>query len=526
MAATPRRAADTPGNGIDMENPEFRILLRLVEETNASIFLTGKAGTGKSTFLRYIISHTRKKHAVLAPTGIAAVNVGGQTIHSFFHLPLQPVLPDDPEFEPRRLRDRLNITGRQIKLFREVELIIIDEISMVRADVIDLVDRILRTFGGDRRKPFGGKQLLLVGDVFQLEPVVTTEDRNILQHRYRHPFFFNARVFADFGLSSIELRKVYRQNETAFVEILDRFRDGTPSHTDIQAINSRLTDSAQPDGDDTSRMVMTLAARRDTVRRINATMLEQIKATPVVYRGEVTGEFPESAYPTDLELTLKPGAQIIFLRNDPERRFVNGTLGRVVAATDETLTVRLEDGTELDVEPVMWENVSYEYDSKNKTVATHVKGTFTQYPVRTAWALTIHKSQGLTFDCVDIDLGGGAFAGGQVYVALSRCRSLDGIRLHTRIGAHDVFVNPEVIRFSRTFNDRREQEEALRRAGADRLLEEAAAAFDRADFRTAVDKVHEAFLANPALNTPVMRRYISIRLTSALSRPVRKRRRK
>ncbi|MDE6854831.1 MAG: AAA family ATPase [Muribaculaceae bacterium] len=525
MTVSPRRAADTPESGIDMENPEFRVLLRLVEETNASIFLTGKAGTGKSTFLRYIISHTHKKHAVLAPTGVAAVNVGGQTLHSFFHLPLRPVLPDDPEFQPKRLRDRLNITGRQIKLFREVELIIIDEISMVRADVIDLVDRILRTFGGDRRKPFGGKQLLLVGDVFQLEPVVTTEDRNILQHRYRHPFFFNACVFADFGLSSIELRKVYRQNETSFVEILDRFRDGTPSHSDILAINSRLTDGDTTDGD-TSHMVMTLAARRDTVRRINATMLEQIEAKPVTYRGEVTGEFPESAYPTDLELILKTGAQVIFLRNDPERRFVNGTLGRVITATADTLTVQLENGTELDVDPVMWENVSYEYDSKNKTVATHVKGTFTQYPVRTAWALTIHKSQGLTFDCVDIDLGGGAFAGGQVYVALSRCRTLDGIRLHTHIGAHDVFVNPEVIRFSRTFNDRREQEEALRRAGADRLLKEASAAFGRADFRTAVDKVHEAFIANPALNTPVMRRYISMRLTAALSRSTGKRRKK
>ena len=512
--SAPRKAADMRPVDIDTENPEFRRLWTLVEETDCSIFLTGKAGTGKSTFLRYIIDHTRKEHVVLAPTGIAAVNVGGQTLHSFFHLPLQPVLPDDPDFAPARLRDRLQLSGRTIKMFKEVELIVIDEISMVRADVIDLVDRILRTFGGDRRKPFGGKQLLLVGDVFQLEPVVTSEDKAILQREYRHQFFFNARVFSQFGLVSIELRKVYRQKEARFVDILDRFRLGVPDRSDIQAVNMRVTDSE----DETVRgdkIVMTLAGRRDTVKRINDYHLNRLEAEPVTYSGLVEGDFPISAYPTDLDLTLKKGAQVIFLRNDPERRFVNGTIGIVAETEADKLTVRLENGDDISVEPVIWENVAYEYDTSTKRVSGRIKGTFTQFPIKAAWALTIHKSQGLTFDNIIIDLGGGgAFAGGQVYVALSRCTSLEGISLRSGIEARDVFVSPEVLRFSRTFHDMRDQDEALRRARAETLLTEADQAFAAGDMRRAVELFNEAIACEPRLNTPLLRRVVAMRLSA------------
>lgn len=516
MTATtkPKLAVDkASSSNIDMENPEFRSLLRLIEETDSSVFLTGKAGTGKSTFLKYIISHTAKKSVVLAPTGIAAINVGGQTLHSFFRIPLQPVLPDDPEFAPARLRDRLKLNGRCIKLYKEVELIVIDEISMVRADIIDLVDRILRTFGGDRRKPFGGKQLLLVGDIFQLEPVVTNEDKAILQRQYPHSYFFNAKVFADFGLSSIELQKVYRQKDSGFVEMLDRFRLGIPNHDDIDAINSRATSSTI--NENTDKMVMTLGGRRDGVKRINDMHLEALTTPAIEYTGELTGDFPASSYPTDLNLTLKKGAQVIFLRNDMERRYVNGTLGIVKEASDTQLTVRLENGNEIDVEPVIWENVTYEYDTKTKTVSTRVKGTFTQFPLRTAWALTVHKSQGLTFDNINIDFGkGGAFAGGQVYVALSRCTSLDGIQMLTRIDARDVFVNPEVLRFSRTFNDTRDQEEALRRASAERMLSKADKAFRAGRFAEAVECFNTAINDNPRANTPALRRLVAMRIAS------------
>lgn len=515
-------------DAIDFENPEFRRLLELVENTSHSVFLTGKAGTGKSTFLRYIIGHTAKKCAVLAPTGVAAVNVGGQTLHSFFHLPLQPVLPDDPEFHSSRLRDRLSLTGRSLKLFKEIELIVIDEISMVRADVIDLIDRILRTFGGDRRRPFGGKQLLLVGDVFQLEPVVTADDRSILQKEYTHPFFFNARVFASFGLVSIELRKVYRQRQTDFIEILDRIRAGVPTHADMAAINSRSTSStASAPSAPPSHMVMTLAARRDIVRQINDAHLERLGGKETVYRGDVTGDFPASAYPTDLDLRLKKGAQVIFLRNDQEHRYVNGTIGIVSALSDKTLTVSLEDGTEIDVGPATWENVTYQYEAKTKRVSTIVKGTFTQFPVKAAWALTIHKSQGLTFDNVVIDLGrGGAFAGGQAYVALSRCTSLQGIEIRTPIEARDVFVHPEVLRFSRTFNDLRAQEEALRAARAETLLADAEKAYRGGDYRTAVEAFNEALTSNPRLNTPAFRRLVAMRLAAPAKAPRSSRRRR
>lgn len=504
----------------DLSNPEFVRLRELVEKTSQSIFLTGKAGTGKSTFLRYIIGHTSKNYAVLAPTGIAAINVGGQTLHSFFRLPLQPVLPTDPDFAPGRLRDRLQLTGKNIRLFKEVELIVIDEISMVRADVIDLIDRILRTFGGDRRKPFGGKQLLLVGDIFQLEPVVTTEDKAILQLHYKHPFFFNADVFSAFGLISIELRKVYRQQNADFIGILDRFRSGAPSHSDMEAVNARVV--SEPT-DIKGQIVMTLAARRETVARINEMHLDSLKSPEVIYSGEVSGDFPANSYPTEMALKLKEGAQVIFLRNDPERRYANGTLGIVSKASETKLAVRLEDGTEIDVEPATWENVAYEYDTKTRRVTSRVKGTFTQLPIKAAWALTIHKSQGLTFDNIVVELGrGGAFAGGQVYVALSRCTSLQGLSLASAIDARDVFVHPEVLRFARNFNDLQLQEEALRRARALGTLAEADSLYRAGHISQAAERLNDAFSENPRLNTPALRRYIALRIAGTFPQKKRK----
>ena len=497
-------------NSIDMENPEFRTLLQMIENTNQSVFLTGKAGTGKSTFLRYIIDNSSKQAAVLAPTGIAAVNVGGQTLHSFFRLPLQPVLPEDPEFAPVKLKSRLNLSSKAIKTFRELDLIIIDEISMVRADMMDLIDKILRQFG-DKRRPFGGKQMLLVGDVFQLEPVVTTEDRAILQLHYKNFFFFNADVFQSFGLTSIELRKVYRQKESEFVGLLDRVRSGMPPVADIERINTRFRPSDESDNEN-GKIILTLAARRDTVTAINNKHLRQLSSPEMIYEGEISGEFPASAFPTDLNLCLKEGAQVIFLRNDPERRWVNGTLGIVILAEPKQLRIRLENGDEHDLDPVVWENTVYEFDSKSKRVSAIIKGSFMQYPVKTAWALTIHKSQGLTFENVDINLAGGAFTGGQVYVALSRCTSLDGIRLNTKIDLRDVFVHPEVIRFSHGFNSQIERERAIARDKAYKLLTESDIAFSKGNMQQAVESFSKALTMNPALNTPYLRRFIASRL--------------
>ena len=474
------------GSGIDLDNCEFRTALSLIESTRHSVFLTGKAGTGKSTFLRYITETTSKKHVVLAPTGIAAVNVGGQTLHSFFHLPFKPLLPDDPDFAtPKRLFSVLKLNSARLQLIRELELIIIDEISMVRADMIDFVDKILRFATGNRRQPFGGKQLLFVGDIFQLEPVVTPDMKEILKRWYKTTYFFNARVFDEMKLVSVELTKVYRQTDRSFVELLDRIRLGVPTVDDIHALNARLAPA--DDRYDGSEMSMTIATRRDMVDHINEEHLSELKTPLRTYIGSVTGEFPEASYPTDLELTLKEGAQVVFVKNDAGsvRRWVNGTLGRVVEATDDEVRVCLEDGSEYTVEPERWGNIRFKWDKESHRVIEEEIGSFTQYPLKLAWALTIHKSQGLTFNRINVDVGRGAFTGGQSYVALSRCRSLEGISLKSTLNERDIFVNPTVVHFSRTYNDASAVDSAIRSAQADGLYHDATEAFGKGDYRRA-----------------------------------------
>lgn len=505
--------SETDNNqNIDLDNPEFVKLRALIDHTNRSVFLTGKAGTGKSTFLRYITANTIKKFVVLAPTGIAAVNVGGQTLHSFFLLPFKPLMPDDPDFQPKRLRARLKYSREKVKLIKELELIIIDEISMVRADIIDFLDKILRVFTGNRRQPFGGKQMLFVGDIFQLEPVVTGDMRDILRRSYHTPYFFNAHVFDDFALVPIELRKVYRQRDSDFIGMLDRVRVGAPLPDDLRRINARVGQSDTPTGDDDGRLTMTIAARRETVDHINESRLEALKTPLRTYMGQVTGEFPENAYPTDLQLVLREGAQVVFIKNDPSRRWVNGSLGRVVEADDDSISVCLENGETHRVEIEKWGNIRYRYDEETGKVTEEEIGTFTQYPVKLAWALTIHKSQGLTFDHIVIDVGRGAFAGGQSYVALSRCTSLEGITLMSTLNERDIFVDPAIQRFSRRFNDDRLIGEALTDAEADEAYRQAARAFDTADYRRAAEQLCTAVGKRNDLGRPSAARLISAKL--------------
>ena len=299
----------------DTQNKEFQDALNLIQYTRQFVFLTGKAGTGKSTFLRYICEHTKKKHVVLAPTGIAAINAGGSTLHSFFKLPFYPLLPDNPDFSLQRgrIHEFFKYTKPHRKLLEELELIIIDEISMVRADIIDAVDRILRVYSRNLREPFGGKQILLVGDVFQLEPVVKGDEREILNRFYPTPYFFSARVFNQIDLVSIELQKVYRQTDATFVGVLDHIRNNTVGATDLQLLNTRYGTQIEESEAD---MYITLATRRDNVDHINDKKLAELPGEPVTFSGEITGDFPESSLPTSQELVLKPGAQIIFIKND------------------------------------------------------------------------------------------------------------------------------------------------------------------------------------------------------------------
>lgn len=494
-----RRIVADRNDNIDLDNPEFIKAWELLQHTKQSIFLTGKAGTGKSTFLRYITAHTRKKYVVLAPTGIAAVNVGGVTLHSFFRIPFKPIVPGDPDFAPNRIKERMKYPGSLVKLIRELELIIIDEISMVRADIIDFVDLLLRTYSGNQREPFGGKQLLFVGDVFQLEPVLTGDMRDILRKFYRDAFFFSAHAFDRINLVPIELRKIYRQSQGEFVELLDRIRMGAATAADISRLNSRCVALSLPvEGEE--KPTMTLASRRDMVDQINESRLEAIDKPVFTFIGEIKKDFPENSLPTDLELSLKEGAQVVFIKNSPDRFWVNGTIGTVTTLTQDLLEVRLENGEIHEVEPEKWSNIKYSFDEKtNKIIETEL-GSFTQYPVKLAWALTIHKSQGLTFNNVIIDLGRGAFTGGQTYVALSRCRSFEGLTLRSTVAERDIFVNPAILNFSRSFNDPILIDGAMRKAHAEECYENALAKADEGDFSEAFDLFAEGLRAKSILN--------------------------
>lgn len=488
---------------IDLDNPEFQDIWKLISYTRQSVFMTGKAGTGKSTFLRHIVENTKKRTVVLAPTGIAAVNAGGVTLHSFFHLPFKPLLPDDPELQIRNLRQRLKHTAEQQKLIRELELIVIDEVSMVRADIIDFIDKVLRLYSGRFREPFGGKQLLLVGDIFQLEPVVTSDMRDIFRDLYPNLYFFSAKVFRDFALVPIELRKVYRQSDSLFIGMLDRMRLGAVSAEDIAMLNSRVDpEASSPERQ--KEFTMTLAPKRDTVDAINTSRLGRLKRKLHTFHGEIRDKFPENSLPVPLVLELKVGAQVVFVRNDPEKRWVNGTIGKIHSISENSLEVELENGQIHTITREVWENVSYRYDKETKKIDEEVLGTFTQYPLRLAWALTIHKSQGLTFPRVIIDLEGGAFAAGQAYVALSRCQSLEGLTLRTKVNPYDFFVNPAIRSFSGFFNNPAILASAMATAKADDCFHRAAASFDSGDFSSAVEYFTEGLYARDELRNPTV----------------------
>lgn len=497
---------------LDTNNNEFQDALRLITHTRQSVFLTGKAGTGKSTFLKYICKHTRKKFVVLAPTGIAAINAGGVTLHSFFKLPFRPMLPDDPDLSLKsgRIFDFFKYRKEHRKLIAEVELIIIDEISMVRADIIDCVDRILRVFSGNMRLPFGGKQLLFVGDVFQLEPVVPSDQKEILSLFYASPFFFSARVFKEINLVPIELQKVYRQTDEVFINILDRIRSNTARSQELDTLNARYFPTFEPHNED---MYITLATRRDQVDYINEKKLAELPGEEFISVGKIEGDFPEGSLPTQLNLSIKEQAQVIFIDNDPERRWVNGTIG-MVSGVDENgnVYVLLESGVEHLVERTSWRNYKYKYNEKEKRIEEEIVGTFEQLPIRLAWAITVHKSQGLTFSRVVVDLTGGVFAGGQTYVALSRCTSLDGLVLKSKISSRDIFVRNEIVAFSQVFNDQRLIEDSLRESEAELGYGRAADSFKQGDMRMAVESFAAAVAKRNELGNPMIQRLLSMKL--------------
>jgi hypothetical protein len=434
-----------------MDNLALELARAYVDTTNTLVFLTGKAGTGKTTFLREVRQSSKKKLAIVAPTGVAAINAGGMTIHSLFQLPFGPLPPNSNE------RPELSYNPEKRALLQSLELLIIDEISMVRPDVLDQIDLILRNVRGNRY-PFGGVQLLLIGDLAQLSPIIREEEWVLLRRFYATPYFFSSLVLQQSPYVRIELDKVYRQSDESFVQILNEMRGQQLSAESLERLNARCVPHFRPDGSDP---YITLTTHNRTAQAINQEWLDALDAPETVYTATIRGEFPGDAYPTDTSLKLKPGAQVMFVKNDssPEKRYYNGKIGTVTRLEPDTVYVSTPDGREIAVQALEWSNVKYQAEGEqiNETNA----GSFAQIPLKTAWAITIHKSQGLTFDKAVIDVAA-AFAHGQAYVALSRCRSLEGLVLRSPVNPQNIIGDPAVTRFDLQASHNRPDPETLK----------------------------------------------------------------
>ena len=420
------------------QNNELRTAWDFVESTGRSIFLTGKAGTGKTTFLKTIMEHSRKRPIVVAPTGVAAINAGGVTIHSFFQLPFSPYVPG------AKVESKFDFGKEKRKIIASSDLLIIDEISMVRADLLDAIDAVLRRFR-EHGQPFGGMQLLMIGDLAQLTPVVTPEDERMLKPYYDTPYFFGSKALQQIDYVTIQLTHVYRQQDESFIALLNEIREGHPSAEALSKLNSRsLTPGPSPKGEGSGYIRLT--THNNLANFYNKSELQKLPGRSYQYRAEVKGTFPEYSYPTAETLVLKEGAQVMFVKNDPsgEHNYYNGRIGRVMEASENRLTVYCEgDAEAIEVEPLEWENMRYTLNEQTREIESEVQGTFKQLPLRLAWAITIHKSQGLTFDRAIIDANQ-SFAPGQVYVALSRCRTLEGLVLASPLEPRAV-INDERV---------------------------------------------------------------------------------
>lgn len=452
----------------DSTNTVFSLAADLVNYTSRHLFLTGKAGTGKTTFLKYIKEHSKKNTVVVAPTGVAAINAGGVTMHSFFQLPFGPFVPASLNnyssgggaTDKHSLFKNIFFSGSKRELLQELELLIIDEVSMVRCDMLDAMDTILRHFRRQYNVPFGGVQVLYIGDMYQLPPVIPQHEWNILSEHYNSPFFFDAKVVRESPPLYIELKKIYRQNEQHFIDILNRIRDNAPQRQDLENLNNRYNPSfSAPEG----KKFITLTTHNRKADVINEAELKKLPGKLHSFTAEIRGEFSDKALPTEFNLQLKEGAQVMFIKNDSgtERRYYNGKLALVKKISGEEITVAMDGGDDLVLEKEEWKNIRYNYNKEKNDIEEEELGSFKQFPVRLAWAITIHKSQGLTFERAVIDAGA-SFAAGQVYVALSRCTSLEGLVLHSKIYPHAISTDRRVIEFAQREEDDEHLQQLLR----------------------------------------------------------------
>lgn len=429
-------------------NPEFKQALAIMENTNRNVFVTGRAGTGKSTLLSYFRAHTKKKIVVLAPTGVAALNVNGQTVHSFFGFK-----PDITLSKVKKLGKEGN---KKAEVYKKLDAIVIDEISMVRADLLDCVEKFMRLNGKNPRLPFGGAQMIFIGDLYQLPPVVSSRDREAFAFaQYESPYFFSSKVFAPGALFEaglpmdfVELEKVYRQTDDRFISLLNSIRNNSAEERHIKALNERFDASFEaPIGD----FYIYLTSTNDAARVVNEQKLTELKEKEHVFTAQINGKFDFGSYPTDERLLIKAGAQVMMLNNDSAGRWVNGTVGRVVNIKKgdwgKIIEVEMADGEIEEVNPHEWDIFNYQFNKTSGQIETSAVGTFTQYPLRLAWAITIHKSQGKTFNKVIVDVGRGTFAHGQMYVALSRCTSLNGLVLKRKLEKRHIWMDWKVVKF-------------------------------------------------------------------------------
>jgi len=429
-------------------NDDFAKAYDCLENGSGNIFITGKAGTGKSTLLQYFRDHTVKNVAVLAPTGVAAVNIKGQTIHSFFRF--------KPDITPERAR-AIKIRRTQKALYQKVDTIVIDEVSMVRADLLDCIDTFLRLHGKNRMEPFGGVQLVFVGDLYQLPPVVPHNEQGIFKDVYSSPYFFDSNIYRELNNSGqhprrfqiIELKKIYRQKEEDFIKLLGTIRNKTATEVHLEALNKRYIPLFTPAEDD---FYIYLTTTNVVADRVNLQRLTELKTDPYSHEGTVTGKFDSKNLPTHQILNLKIGAQVMLLNNDPGGRWINGSIGKIIGILEEgkIIGVELSDGQLVEVTPFQWDMFRFFFNEDSEALESESVGSFKQYPLRLAWAVTIHKSQGKTFGKVIVDMGGGAFAHGQTYVALSRCTNFEGLVLKRPILKRHILLDDDVVKFMAT----------------------------------------------------------------------------
>ncbi|MEW5895535.1 MAG: PIF1 family ATP-dependent DNA helicase [Candidatus Omnitrophota bacterium] len=428
-------------------NEQFARAFDILENTRRHVFITGQAGTGKSTLLEYFRNHTSKNVAVLAPTGVAAINVKGQTIHSFFRF--------KPDITPETVQ-RIRIRKEDRETFENLDAIIIDEVSMVRADLLDCVDQFLRKFGPHSRREFGGVQMILLGDLYQLPPVVRWMEEEVFRSHYETPYFFSAKVLDTLSLELIDLFKIYRQVDDEFIELLNAIRHNRIKEEHLKKLNNRFIPDFIPDESDFFIYLTTTNAISDA---INIKQLKRIHGEEFQFQGRIEGSFDQRSLPTKEMLQLRTGSQVMLLNNDPEGRWVNGSIGKTLSVTDDlsqtpVVKVELENGHIVEVGPFTWEMFRFNYNHETQQLESESIGSFMQYPLKLAWAVTIHKSQGKTFSKVILDIGSGAFAHGQIYVALSRCVSLDGIVLRKPIAPRDVILDPRIVNFMASIESR------------------------------------------------------------------------